>query len=78
MADEDGYLFCNDIYDEDSGELAEYGPMGEDALELIEDGTPVAYVEEGSASGFYFPQTQLNELGVEVDPSSPVVTTTPC
>ncbi|GAB3848518.1 phosphate/phosphite/phosphonate ABC transporter substrate-binding protein [Nesterenkonia populi] len=68
VADEDGYLFCNDIYDEDSGELAEYGPMGEDALELIEDGTPVAYVEEGSASGFYFPQTQLNELGVEVDP----------
>ncbi|WP_258934599.1 phosphate/phosphite/phosphonate ABC transporter substrate-binding protein [Nesterenkonia pannonica] len=25
-------------------------------------------MEEGSASGFYFPQTQLNDLGVEVDP----------
>ncbi|WP_157983918.1 PhnD/SsuA/transferrin family substrate-binding protein [Nesterenkonia muleiensis] len=68
VQDEDGFSFCNGIYDEESGELAEYGPMGEDALELIEDGTAVAYVEEGSASGFYFPQTQLNELGVEVDP----------
>lgn len=67
VQDEDGYSFCNGIYDEEAGELAEYGPMGEDALELIEDGTPVAYVDEGSASGFYFPQTQLNALGVEVD-----------
>ncbi|WP_146340170.1 phosphate/phosphite/phosphonate ABC transporter substrate-binding protein [Nesterenkonia sp. NBAIMH1] len=67
VADEDGYMFCNGIYDEESGELADYGPMGEDSLAQIEDGTPVAFVEEGSASGFYFPQTQLNELGVEVD-----------
>jgi phosphonate transport system substrate-binding protein len=67
VADEDGFLFCNGILDEESGELADYGPMGEEALELIEDGTPIAFVEEGSASGFYFPQTQLNELGVEVD-----------
>lgn len=67
VANEDGYLFCNDIYDEETGELAEYGPMGEDALELIEDGTTVSYVDEGSASGYYFPQTQLNQLGVEVD-----------
>ncbi|NLS09419.1 phosphate/phosphite/phosphonate ABC transporter substrate-binding protein [Nesterenkonia sp. MY13] len=67
VQDEEGYSFCNGIYDEESGEFAEYGPMGEDALELIEDGTSVAYVEEGSASGFYFPQTQLNDLGVEVD-----------
>ncbi|GAA1449856.1 phosphate/phosphite/phosphonate ABC transporter substrate-binding protein [Nesterenkonia lacusekhoensis] len=67
VEDENGFSFCNGIYDEESGEMAEYGPMGEDALELIEDGTPVAYVEEGSASGFYFPQTQLNDLGVEVD-----------
>lgn len=67
VQDEDGYSFCNGIYDEEAGEFAEYGPMGEDALELIEDGTTVAYVDEGSASGFYFPQTQLDELGVEVD-----------
>lgn len=59
--DVDGYLFCNGTDD------AEPGPVGEDALELIEDGTPVAYVDEGSASGFYFPQTQLGELGIEVD-----------
>lgn len=67
VADEDGFLFCNGILDEETGELADYGPMGEDALELIDEGTSVAFVEEGSASGFYFPQTQLNELGVEVD-----------
>lgn len=59
--DVDGYLFCNGTDD------AEPGPVGVEALELIEDGTPVAYVEEGSASGFYFPQTQLGELGIEVD-----------
>ncbi|WP_022873442.1 phosphate/phosphite/phosphonate ABC transporter substrate-binding protein [Nesterenkonia alba] len=58
----DGYLFCNGITPD-----SEPGPLGEAGLEAIEDGTPVAYVEEGSASGFYFPQTQLNELGVEVD-----------
>lgn len=67
VQNEEGYSFCNGIYDEESGEFADYGPVGQDALELIEDGTAVAYVDEGSASGFYFPQTQLNELGVEVD-----------
>ncbi|WP_300345233.1 phosphate/phosphite/phosphonate ABC transporter substrate-binding protein [Nesterenkonia sp.] len=60
------FLFCNGIVDED-GNFADYGPMGEEALELIEDGTTVSYVDEGSASGYYFPQTQLNELGIEVD-----------
>ncbi|WP_258934598.1 PhnD/SsuA/transferrin family substrate-binding protein [Nesterenkonia pannonica] len=40
VANEDGYMFCNGIYDEDSGELADYGPMGEDSLAQIEDGTP--------------------------------------
>ncbi len=58
----DGALFCNGITPD-----SEPGPLGESALELIEDGTAVAYVEEGSASGFYFPQTQLGELGIEVD-----------
>ena len=67
VADEEGFLFCNGIYDEETGEMADYGPMGEEALANIEDGTTVSYVDEGSASGYYFPQTQLNELGIEVD-----------
>ncbi|MGO1193323.1 MAG: phosphate/phosphite/phosphonate ABC transporter substrate-binding protein, partial [Nesterenkonia sp.] len=67
VANEDGYTFCNGIYDEETGEMADYGPMGVEALENIEDGTTVSYVDEGSASGYYFPQTQLNELGIEVD-----------
>ena len=66
VADDEGFLFCNGILDE-NGEKAEYGPMGEDALAAIEDGTTVSYVDEGSASGYYFPETQLNELGIDVD-----------
>lgn len=60
--DIDGFLFCNGITPE-----SEPGPLGEAALEVIEDGTSVAYVDNNSASGYYFPQTQLNELGIEVD-----------
>lgn len=58
---DNGMLFCNGT------DEAEPGAVGEDALELIEDDTSVAYVDQGSASGYYFPQTQLNELGVSVD-----------
>lgn len=67
VTNEEGYSFCNGIYDEETGEMADYGPMGVEALENIEEGTTVSYVDEGSASGYYFPQTQLNELGIEVD-----------
>lgn len=67
VADEEGFLFCNGIYDDQAGEFAEYGPMGEESLANIPDGTTVSFVDEGSASGYYFPQTQLNELGIEVD-----------
>lgn len=62
--DVDGYLFCNGTGDPD----AEPGPMGEEALELIPEGESVSYVDQGSASGFYFPQVQLGELGVTIDP----------
>lgn len=66
--EEDGvepFLFCNGIVED--GEKVDYQPMGEEALEQIEDGTTVSFVDEGSASGYYYPQTQLNELGIEVD-----------
>lgn len=60
--DVDGFLFCNGTDD------AEPGPIGEEALELIPDNESVAYVDQGSASGFYFPQVQLDSLGVTIDP----------
>lgn len=54
-------LFCNDVVGED-GEFAESGPAGEEALELIEEGQTISFVEEGSASGYFYPATQLREI----------------
>lgn len=67
VKDDEGFTYCNGIYDDEAGEFADYGPVGVDALKKIENGTTVSFVDEGSASGYYFPQTQLNELGIEVD-----------
>lgn len=49
-------LFCNGT------DSAESGPVGEEALELIEEGTTISYVDESSASGYYYPATQLHQL----------------
>lgn len=54
--DVDGYLFCNGTDD------AEPGPVGVEALDNIQAGDTISYVSEGSASGYYFPATQLNEI----------------
>ncbi|WP_166429960.1 phosphate/phosphite/phosphonate ABC transporter substrate-binding protein [Nesterenkonia sphaerica] len=67
VADEAGYLFCNGIYDEETGQRAEYGPVGAEALENIPDGSSVTYVDEGLAATYFFPQTQIDALGTEVD-----------
>lgn len=55
--DDDGndFTFCN-------GAEAVEGPTGEEALALIEQGTTISFVEEGSASGYYYPATQLAEV----------------
>ncbi|GAB3167952.1 hypothetical protein GCM10027059_29730 [Myceligenerans halotolerans] len=55
--DDDGneFAFCN-------GAEAVEGPTGEEALALIEEGTTISFVEEGSASGYYYPATQLAEV----------------
>ncbi|RPF22380.1 phosphate/phosphite/phosphonate ABC transporter substrate-binding protein [Myceligenerans xiligouense] len=55
--DDDGneFAFCN-------GAEAVEGPTGEDALALVEQGTTISFVEEGSASGYYYPATQLAEV----------------
>lgn len=67
VADEAGFLFCNGIYDEGAGEKAEYGPVGEGALENLEAGATVSFVDEGLTSSYKFPKTQLDALGIEVD-----------
>lgn len=55
---EDGVLsYCNGT---DADEVQ--GPKGEEALELIEQDEAIAFVDEGSASGYYYPATQLQEV----------------
>lgn len=59
VANEDGLLFCNGTLD------AEQGPVGEDAIAMIEDGTTVSFVSETSASGYIFPAVQLVDAGID-------------
>lgn len=49
-------LFCNGT------DEASEGPIGEEALELIEAGDTISFVDESSASGYYYPATQLQQL----------------
>jgi phosphonate transport system substrate-binding protein len=58
VADEDGFLSCNGVLD------AEEGPVGEDAVPLIE-GASVAYVDPASTSGYIFPAVQLLQQGLD-------------
>ncbi|MER3394983.1 MAG: phosphate/phosphite/phosphonate ABC transporter substrate-binding protein [Microcella pacifica] len=44
---------------------AESGPVGESALALIEQDEAISFVDEGSASGYYYPATQLEEAGLD-------------
>lgn len=59
--DGDTLLFCNGT------DEAEDGPAGEEALEQIEAGTTISFVDEGSASGYYYPATQLEQVA-DLDP----------
>ncbi|SED76589.1 phosphate/phosphite/phosphonate ABC transporter substrate-binding protein [Ruania alba] len=65
VENEDGstYTFCNGT------DEAETGPAGEDALALIEQDTPISMVDASSASGYYYPATQLERVA-ELDPLS--------
>ncbi|UFU05391.1 phosphate/phosphite/phosphonate ABC transporter substrate-binding protein [Ruania halotolerans] len=58
VENEDGstYTFCN------GADAAEAGPAGEDALALIEQDTPISMVDSSSASGYYYPATQLERV----------------
>lgn len=61
-ADEDGieYSYCN-------GATGGVGPAGDEALALIDAGETISFVDPTSASGHYFPATQLSEI-LGVDP----------
>jgi phosphonate transport system substrate-binding protein len=59
----EGYTFkyCNGT------DSADAGPVGEDALSNIEEGETIFFVDVASASGYYYPATQL-EQAAGLDP----------
>ncbi|WP_294178910.1 phosphate/phosphite/phosphonate ABC transporter substrate-binding protein [uncultured Schumannella sp.] len=59
VTDEDGYTFCNGT------DSADGGPVGQEALANITEDEIIAFVDEGSASGYYYPATQLQEVGLD-------------
>ena len=59
---EDGWLNCNGTADADSG------PVAEEKIATIEEGTTVSFVEQASASGYIFPATIL--LNNDIDPET--------
>lgn len=59
--DVDGYLFCNGV-DEATGPAD--GPIGQDMLSEVE-GRQVAFVDQGSTSGYGVPALQLSEAGID-------------
>lgn len=61
VADEDGFLFCNGV-SEASGPAD--GPIGSDALANVE-GQTVAFVDQGSTSGYGVPALQLSQAGID-------------
>ncbi|WP_156252512.1 phosphate/phosphite/phosphonate ABC transporter substrate-binding protein [Pseudactinotalea terrae] len=65
VADDDGVdmTYCNGT------DTAETGPVGEDALALITADTAISMVDAASASGYYYPATQLQEVA-GLDPLS--------
>ncbi|HSK24049.1 MAG TPA: phosphate/phosphite/phosphonate ABC transporter substrate-binding protein [Egicoccus sp.] len=50
------FLYCNGT------DTAETGPVGEDALNNIEEGETIFFVDAASASGYYYPATQLQQV----------------
>lgn len=49
------YSYCNGT------DTAEEGPVADEALADIEEGTTISFVDESSASGYYYPATQLQQ-----------------
>jgi phosphonate transport system substrate-binding protein len=61
VADDEGYLFCNGVLDASGPEA---GPIGADQLSKVE-GQTVAFVDQGSTSGYAIPALQLADAGVD-------------
>ncbi len=61
VADDEGFLFCNGVLDAES---AADGPIGADQLTKLE-GQTVAFVDQGSTSGYAIPALQLADAGVD-------------
>ncbi len=61
VTDDEGvdFAFCNGT------DTAEEGPVGEEALGAIEAGETISFVDELSASGYYYPATQLENIGLD-------------
>lgn len=55
------FLFCNGV---DQAEDASEGPIGEDMLSNV-DGQTVAFVDQGSTSGYAVPSLQLLTAGID-------------
>jgi phosphonate transport system substrate-binding protein len=55
------FLYCNGT------DSADAGPVGEEALSNVEDGETIFFVDVASASGYYYPATQL-EQSAGLDP----------
>lgn len=53
------FAFCNGT------DTAEEGPVGEEALANLEAGETISFVDELSASGYYYPATQLENAGLD-------------
>lgn len=59
VTDDNGFTFCNGT------DTATDGPVGESALAKITQDEAIAFVDEGSASGYYYPATQLENAGLD-------------
>jgi phosphonate transport system substrate-binding protein len=55
------FNYCNGT------DTAETGPVGEEAIGNIAEGDTVMFVDEGSASGYYYPATQIQQV-TGIDP----------
>lgn len=61
VTDEDGFSYCNGTME------ASEGPVGDDAIALIEEGTNLAFVDPTSTSGYLIPALQMLQAGIDLD-----------
>ncbi|MEI7057979.1 phosphate/phosphite/phosphonate ABC transporter substrate-binding protein [Nocardioides sp. CCNWLW239] len=52
----EGLKYCNGT------DAAKTGPIGEEAIAKVKPGTSIAFVDQGSAAGYYYPATQWGQV----------------